>query len=118
MRNIKQAAAANIMVLMVDATDHITGVAGETLTVLISKDGGAFGAISPVVTDRSYGWYNVALTATDTDTVGDLALHITSATTDPSDVLCFVGPVPSNIIEVNDVAVTGTGQSGDEWGPV
>ena len=87
MRTLKQSTAANCMVLMVDETDHITGLAGLTLTITASKNGAAFASITPTVTDRGDGWYNLALTTTHTNTLGDLALHITSTGADTSDVL-------------------------------
>lgn len=90
MRDLKQATAANVMVFMTDSADHVTGKAGLTLTVTASKDGGAFAGIAPTVTERGSGWYALALTAAMTDTLGDLALHITSAGSDPTDVLCRV----------------------------
>ena len=59
--------------LMVDSTDHITGKTGLTVTVTLSKAGGSFGAAGDTVTEISSGWYKIALTTTDTNTVGDLA---------------------------------------------
>lgn len=106
------------MVLMVGAADHVTGLPGLTLTITASKDGGAFASISPTVTDRGNGWYALALTASHTDTLGDLALHVTGASADPTDTLCrVVAPVEANIKQVNDITVTGDGQTGTEWGP-
>lgn len=96
MRTIRQSTAVNVMVFMTDSADHITGKAGLTLTITASKDGGAFASITPTVTGRGDGWYNLALTASHTDTAGDLALHITSAGADPSDILIDVEP-SSNI---------------------
>ncbi len=90
MRIFKQSTATNLMVFMTDSADHITGKAGLTLTITASKDGAAFASISPTVTDRGNGWYNIALTTAHTDTLGDLALHITSAGADPSDLVCRV----------------------------
>lgn len=90
MRKAKQSTAKNVMVLMVDSTDHITGKAGLTLTITASKNGAAFASISPTVTDRGNGWYSVALTASHTDTLGDLALHITGAAADPADMVLLV----------------------------
>jgi hypothetical protein len=90
MRNLKQSTGINIMVLMVDATDHVTGETGLTLTVTASKDGAAFGSISPTVSERGNGWYNLALTTSHTNTLGDLALHVTGAGADPADLLCSV----------------------------
>jgi hypothetical protein len=90
MRKAKQSTAKNVMLLMVQSSDHITGLAGLTLTITASKDGSAFAAIAPTVTDRGSGWYNVALTASHTDTLGDLALHVTGAAADPVDMVILV----------------------------
>ena len=90
MRKAKQSTGKNVMLLMVDSTDHITGKTGLTLTITASKDGAAFAGIAPTVTDRGNGWYNVALTASHTDTLGDLALHITVAAADPADMVILV----------------------------
>lgn len=90
MRKAKQSTAKNVMVLMVDSTDHVTGKTGLTLTITASKDGGAFASISPTVTERGNGWYSVALTSSHTDTLGDLALHITGTAADPADMVLLV----------------------------
>lgn len=90
MRKAKQSTAKNVMVLMVDSTDHVTGKTGLTLTITASKDGGAFASISPTVTERGNGWYSLALTASHTDTLGDLALHISGAAADPADMVLLV----------------------------
>lgn len=78
------------MVFMTDSIDRVTGKTGLTLTITASKDGGAFATITPTVTERGNGWYNLALTSSHTDTVGDLALHITGTNADPTDVLMDV----------------------------
>lgn len=90
MRLLKQSTARNLMVFMVDETDHVSGLSGLTLTITASKNGAAFGSISPTVTDRGDGWYNLALTTSHTDTLGDLALHITSTGADPTDAVAEV----------------------------
>lgn len=82
---LKQSTARNVMVLMVDSSDSKTGKTGLTLTITASKDGGAFASITPTVTERGSGWYSLALTTTHTDTLGDLALHITSTGADATD---------------------------------
>lgn len=78
------------MVFMVDSTDHITGKTGLTLTITASKDGAAFASITPTVTERGSGWYNLALTVSHTDTLGDLAGHITATGADPTDFIMQV----------------------------
>lgn len=142
---LKQSTARNLLVFMTDSSDRVTGKTGLTLTITASKDGGAFAGIAPTVTERGSGWYSVALTAGNTDTLGDLALHVTAAGADPTDVreqvflglpgedvanvaaikaktdsLAFTvaGQVDANVQYVNDIEVTGNGQTGTEWGPV
>jgi hypothetical protein len=85
MRSLKQSTAANVMVLMVDSTDHLTGKTGLTLTVTASKDGAAFASISPTVTERTSGWYSIALTTAHTDTLGDLVIRCTGTAADPGE---------------------------------
>lgn len=82
---IKQSTARNLMVLMVDSADHVTGKTGLTLTITASKDGAAFASITPTVTERGDGWYSLALTTTHTNTLGDFCLHVTSSGADPTD---------------------------------
>ena len=86
MRRIDQSTADNLTVLMVQSSDHITGLTGATLTITASKAGGAYASITPTVTELSSGNYSLALTTTHTNTLGDLALHITAASGDPVDV--------------------------------
>lgn len=75
------------MVFVTQSSDHVNGLTGATLTITASKDGAAFASISPTVTERGDGWYNIALTSSHTDTTGDLALHITATGGDPSDLV-------------------------------
>jgi hypothetical protein len=103
MRLLKQSTARNVMVLIVQSSDHITGLAGATLTITASKDGGAFGSITPTVTDRGSGWYNLALTTSHTDTLGDLALHITATSADPVDLVMTVVALDlGNVNQIGD----------------
>lgn len=85
MREIKQSTACNVMIFMVDSSDHVTGMTGLTLSVSISKNGGAFSTISPTVTERGNGWYNIALSSSDTDTLGDLVVRATATGADPAE---------------------------------
>lgn len=72
---------------MTDSVDHVTGKTGLTLTMTLSQNGGAFASITPTVTELANGWYTLALTTTHTNTLGDFALHVTSAGADPTDAL-------------------------------
>lgn len=82
-----QSTARNRVILMVATSDHVTGLAGLTLTITASKDGAAFASITPTVTDLGSGYYNLALTTTHANTLGDFAMHITGAAADPTDVI-------------------------------
>lgn len=118
------------MVFLTMSSDHVTGLTGATLVITASKNGAAFASIAPVVTERGSGWYSVALTAAHTDTLGDLALHITALLADAVDIVAQIvavdyadavafglSAVPANVAKVNGVTVTGAGTSGSPWGP-
>ena len=89
---VKQSTAVvNFVFLMVDSADHVTGKTGLTPTVTLSKNGAAFAAASGAVTEISSGWYKLAANATDSNTLGLLALHATGTGADPTDmILCEV----------------------------
>lgn len=86
MQKIKQSSATrHIMFLMVDSTDHVTGKTGLTPTVTISKNAGTFASPAGAITEVSGGWYKLAANATDSNTLGLLALHATGTAADPTD---------------------------------
>lgn len=90
---IKQNSSKNIMVFMKDSSNHISGKTGLTLLISVSKDGGEFSVINPVVTERGDGWYSIAITSSVTNIIGELAFHITATGADNND---FVYNVYSN----------------------
>lgn len=51
----------------------------------LSKNGAAFAAPAGAVSELGSGWYKVAGSATDTNTLGALILHATAAGADPCD---------------------------------
>jgi hypothetical protein len=106
MRSLRQSTAYNLAVFMTDASDHIAGKTGLTLTITASKDGAAFASITPTVTERGTGWYNLSLTTSHTDTLGDLALHVTSAGADPTDLACQVQPFLATVATNLDATVS------------
>lgn len=109
---LKQSTARNLGVLMTDSTDHVTGKTGLTLTVTASKNGAAFASIAPTVTELATGWYNVALTTSHTDTLGDLLLHITATGADPSDVReQVVAGLPGESVAVASIAANAVNAS-------
>lgn len=82
---IKKSTAYTRMFFMTDSSDHITGKTGLTVTVTLSKNGGAFAAAGGSITEVSSGWYKINLSTTDTNTVGDLAAHCTAPGADATD---------------------------------
>jgi hypothetical protein len=96
--------------LMVQSSDHITGLTGATVTVTISKAGASFGAIGGSVTEIGNGWYYVNYNTTDTGTVGDLAAHCTATSGDPTD---FVDQVADTTVgTLGVVVVTNSDKTG------
>jgi len=81
--------------LLVLASDHLSPATGKTPTVTLSKNGGAFASPAGAVSEISGGWYKVAGNATDTNTLGPLALHVTEASSDNSDLIV------ANIVAIN-----------------
>lgn len=76
-----------LLFFMVASSDHISALTGASPTVTLSKNGAAFASPSGAVTEIANGWYKVAGNATDTATLGPLALHATAASGDPCDIL-------------------------------
>lgn len=88
MRNLKVSTARTIAVFMTDSSDHISGKTGlgSGLTVQVGKNGAAKATITPTaVTEDADGWYLVGLSNVHTNTIGDLAFHVTGTGADPSD---------------------------------
>lgn len=86
MKYREQSSTANpLTFLMVDASDHLTGLTGLTPTVELSKNGGAFAAAEGAVSEIGHGWYALAGDADDRDTLGDLLIHAEATGADPVD---------------------------------
>ena len=79
---IENGATPRLPILMVDATDDETAETALTVSVQISKNGGAFAATTNSPVEVGNGWYYVILTATETDTDGPLLLRATAAGAD------------------------------------
>ena len=87
---LQSSTEAALLFFLVQSSDHITGLTGATPTVTLSKNGGAFASPSGTVSEISSGWYKVAANATDTGTLGPLALHATAASADPCDIVVAI----------------------------
>ncbi len=61
----KNIALSNFQFFMVLSTNHITPATGKTVTGTISKDGGAFAALTNAISEIGNGMYKVNLTQTE-----------------------------------------------------
>lgn len=77
--------AQPLLFLLVSSADHRLPITGAAPTVVISKNGGGFAAPAGAITEVGNGWYQVAGSATDSSTLGSIALHATAASADPAD---------------------------------
>ena len=101
--------------MIVQSTDHITGLTGAAPTVTISKNGGAFAAPAGTVAEIGNGWYRLTPAAADTATNGTLLLHATASGGDPADVDCQVvamSPYAALPANFSGLAIDGSGAVG------
>lgn len=103
--------ARNTAVIVPIRVDDVTsgnGLPGLTLAVTIKKAAGAFVSAAPAVTDQGNGWYDIALTAAMTDTLGPLVVRATAAGADPAERVLDVAPaVPDvNIVSIGGATIT------------
>lgn len=63
-------------------SDHVSAATGKTITMNVSKAGGAFAAAGGTITEIANGAYKIALTTTDTNTAGDMTFYGTASATD------------------------------------
>lgn len=56
--------------------DTITTATLGSFTIKISKNGGSIASVTRTVTEIGEGWYNIAFTAADADTVGGLVVTV------------------------------------------
>ena len=99
------------MFMMIESADHITALTGATVTVNISKNGGAFGAAAGAVAEVSSGWYSVTLSTVDTGTAGDLAYHCTATSGDATDFVDQVADPAVATLGANLVNIAGSAVS-------
>lgn len=81
-----------------DAESFGEGLAGLTITVSLSKLGGAFNVVSPTVTDLGGGEYWIAPIAAHRDTLGNIAWRFAANG-------AVIAPRFERVVVVNDQAV-------------
>lgn len=122
MATLKQSTAYTRTFMMIATSDHISGLTGATVSIKLSKAGGtgvsAGGTITEVDSTNNPGLYKIALTTTDTNTVGDLAFHCTATSADPTDFIdqvsaTIVGDtLPANVLQWNSTNVASPATAG------
>src|SRR5690349_6307333 len=77
-----------LLFFLTASSDHLTGLTGASPTVTISKNGSTtFASPAGTITEMGSGWYKLAPTAADTNTLGPLALHASSSLSDACDMV-------------------------------
>lgn len=77
---LKQSTAITVQFFAHDANgDGVTGIADGSWTKRISKDGGAFAAMTVTISEMENGWYSIPLSTSHTDTLGFLAVSLSAA---------------------------------------
>ena len=99
MRILKQGTTPTVVFLLVLASDGKTGATGLAVTVKLAKYGGSGSMTSGTTATNSAtqidavnlpGWYQITLTAVETNTIGDLIIRATATGADQTDRLCVV----------------------------
>lgn len=80
---LKDSNSKKVYIYMVDSTDHATPKTGATVSVKVSKNGGAFGAGGGSVAELEEGVYAYTPSAGDVDTLGPIAFKATASGCDP-----------------------------------
>jgi hypothetical protein len=100
MRELEQSVTAKFSVKMVDAADHVSDKTGLTLTVLASKNGGAFATATASVAEVSNGWYRVEVFPTHVDTVGEAIFRCTATSADAGErIFTVVGTTRQDVYD-------------------
>lgn len=110
---LKQSTAYTRTFKMISSGDHFSLKTSASPAVNLSKAGAAFAAAGGAVTEVANGWYKVALSTTDTNTLGDLSYYITGTGADDTDFVDQVSALieadlatPTNITAATGVDVT------------
>lgn len=79
---LKQSTALTVLFFAHDANgDGVTGLVDAGFTKRISKNAGAFAAMTVTITEMENGWYSLPLSTTHTDTLGVLTVSLSHAST-------------------------------------
>ena len=103
---LKQSVGYTRLFSMVTSASHYLPLTGAAPAVNLSKAGAAFGAAAGTVTQVANGFYQIVLTAADTNTLGDLAYYITATS---GDAVFMVDQVQLNLF--SDLSLDANGRA-------
>lgn len=121
---LKQSTTITVPVFAHDANgDAVTGLLDAGFTKRISKNGGAFAAMTVTITEMENGWYSVPLSTSHTDTLGILSVTFTHASCKQINVqLRIHARIPDNLAypttSGRSIDVTTGGTVGVDWANV
>lgn len=108
---IKQSTAITVPFFVHDASgDAVTGLTDGSFTKRISKNGGAFAAMTVTITEMENGWYSIPLSTSHSDTLGLLTIVFTNAGAKQVNLQFRV--TAKLVDDLNDVAATDIVSSG------
>lgn len=87
-------AVQDVLFFMQLTSDHLSGATGIVPVVTLRKNGGVFAAAAGAVSEVGHGWFAVAPSAVDSNTLGAVALHAEGTGCDPCDMFFQVGVDP------------------------
>src|SRR3990167_2744352 len=117
---LKQGTTNTRLYKLIASSDHVSLIAGVDSRVRLSKAGQTFAVSGGTTKSIGFGWYRVLLTATDCNTLGDLAFYITGTSADDTD---FVDQVSARVnddftfptTKGRSTDVSATGEVGIDW---
>jgi hypothetical protein len=102
---VKQSTTLTVPVFAHDVSgDAVTGLTDGGFTKRISKNGGAFAAMTVTITEMENGWYSVPLSTSHTNTNGVMSITLTHASAKQINLQFRVGAKLTD--DLNDVAAT------------
>jgi hypothetical protein len=85
MATIPQFSIFNRPFILISNIDHVSPLPNAIPSVSLAKSGSIFFPSAGTITEIGDGWYNIALSANDTDILGMLSYHIVAFGADPTD---------------------------------
>lgn len=80
---LKQNTGYTRMFLITSTSDHIAGLTGQTPVITLYKSSTSSASSTGTVAEATNGLYKWSMTSNDANTIGDLAVNITSTAGDP-----------------------------------